>query len=82
MTNNPPTTPLPPSVYNGYLLRDLLRVIRNKASHYKEMPETLKATIGSLPEGFLSYFTKRFPSLLMHCYYMAVEVRWYKWILL
>lgn len=67
---------MPPSrrFYNGAHVRDLLRVVRNKATHYKEIPESVKAVLGPLPGGFLSYFCSRFPSLLLHCYFFALEV--------
>ena len=36
--------------------------------HYMELPEELKEALGSLPDGFLTYFTKRFPRLAPHLY--------------
>ena len=30
------------------------------------LPDHVKRTLGPMPEGFLSYFTKRFPRLFMH----------------
>lgn len=52
--------------YNGAKLRDLLRVIRNKAHHYRDLPKEAQDTFGALPDGFLDYFCKhRFPSLLI-----------------
>ena len=39
--------------YNGGSLRDLLRVIRNKHNHFREMPLSLQQKLGALPEGFL-----------------------------
>lgn len=39
--------------YNGSSLRDLLRVIRNKHNHFREMPLDLQQKLGPLPEGFL-----------------------------
>ena len=39
--------------YNGGSLRDLLRVIRNKHNHFREMPLDLQQKLGPLPEGFL-----------------------------
>jgi serine/threonine protein kinase len=51
--------------YNGAKLRDLLRVIRNKAHHYRDLPPETQQTFGPLPEGFLDYFClHRFPDLL------------------
>lgn len=39
--------------YNPGSLRDLLRVIRNKHNHFREMPEHLQEKLGPLPEAFL-----------------------------
>jgi len=54
--------------YNGLLLRDLLRVIRNKKHHYRELSPELKQSLGSLPDEFTDYFTSRFPKLILHVY--------------
>ena len=40
--------------YNQSSLRDLLRVIRNKHNHFRELPETLQAKLGPLPQGYFS----------------------------
>ncbi|KAM9362809.1 serine/threonine-protein kinase/endoribonuclease IRE1 [Symphorus nematophorus] len=52
--------------YKGNSVRDLLRAMRNKKHHYHELPPEVQETLGELPEGFVSYFTSRFPRLLMH----------------
>ncbi|XP_069023754.1 serine/threonine-protein kinase/endoribonuclease IRE1 [Embiotoca jacksoni] len=52
--------------YKGNSVRDLLRAMRNKKHHYHELPPKVQETLGELPEGFVSYFTSRFPRLLMH----------------
>ncbi|KAE8300404.1 Serine/threonine-protein kinase/endoribonuclease IRE1 [Larimichthys crocea] len=52
--------------YKGNSVRDLLRAMRNKKHHYHELPPDVQETLGELPEGFVSYFTTRFPRLLMH----------------
>lgn len=52
--------------YKGNSVRDLLRAMRNKKHHYHELPREVQETLGELPEGFVSYFTCRFPRLLMH----------------
>ncbi|CAN1163079.1 Serine/threonine-protein kinase/endoribonuclease IRE1a [Linum perenne] len=49
-------------------VRDLLRVIRNKSHHYRELPEEIQELLGSHPEGFESYFTIRFPKLMIKVY--------------
>ena len=37
--------------------------------HYRELPQHVKLSLGSVPEGYIRYFTSRFPKLLMHTYY-------------
>ena len=54
--------------YDFTSLRDLLRVIRNKRHHYRDLPEDVQRALGSVPSGFLAYFEARFPSLLMWAY--------------
>ncbi|XP_010493591.1 PREDICTED: serine/threonine-protein kinase/endoribonuclease IRE1b [Camelina sativa] len=49
-------------------IRDLLRVIRNKLNHYRELPKELQELLGSVPDGFESYFSSRFPKLLIQVY--------------
>ncbi|KAJ3431863.1 serine/threonine-protein kinase/endoribonuclease ire1 [Anaeramoeba flamelloides] len=57
--------------YNGSSLRDLLRIIRNKKNHYKEMSKELKLEIGSIPDGFLNYFLSQFPGLFIYIYHFS-----------
>ncbi|XP_036445565.1 serine/threonine-protein kinase/endoribonuclease IRE1 isoform X1 [Colossoma macropomum] len=52
--------------YKGGSVRDLLRAMRNKKHHYRELPEEVQETLGSIPDDFVSYFTSRFPHLLLH----------------
>ncbi|CAA6663142.1 unnamed protein product [Spirodela intermedia] len=54
--------------YRFDCVRDLLRVIRNKLNHYRELPRDLQELLGSVPEGFDYYFKARFPSLLIEVY--------------
>lgn len=54
--------------YNKQKLRDLLRVIRNKAHHYRDLDESMQAKLGTLPEGFLQYFITLFPKLFIFTY--------------
>ncbi|XP_021804582.1 serine/threonine-protein kinase/endoribonuclease IRE1a-like [Prunus avium] len=49
-------------------VRDLLRVIRNKSNHYRELPTQIQKLVGPVPEGFDSYFASRFPRLLIEVY--------------
>jgi serine/threonine-protein kinase/endoribonuclease IRE1 len=57
--------------YDFTALRDLLRVVRNKRNHFREMPQDLQADLGPMPEGFDSYFTSAFPSLVMAVFCFA-----------
>uniref|UniRef100_A0A8C0ARW2 Serine/threonine-protein kinase/endoribonuclease IRE1 n=1 Tax=Buteo japonicus TaxID=224669 RepID=A0A8C0ARW2_9AVES len=50
----------------GGSVRDLLRAMRNKKHHYHELPADVRAALGSVPDGFVRYFTSRFPQLLLH----------------
>ncbi|XP_063790828.1 serine/threonine-protein kinase/endoribonuclease IRE2 [Pseudophryne corroboree] len=52
--------------YRGNSARDLLRAMRNKKHHYHELPPEVQETLGSIPDDFVSYFTSRFPLLLLH----------------
>uniref|UniRef100_A0AAR2IGN7 Serine/threonine-protein kinase/endoribonuclease IRE1 n=1 Tax=Pygocentrus nattereri TaxID=42514 RepID=A0AAR2IGN7_PYGNA len=52
--------------YKGGSVRDLLRAMRNKKHHYRELPNEVQETLGSIPDDFVSYFTSRFPHLLLH----------------
>mmetsp|Transcript_31805 Transcript_31805/g.77512 ORF Transcript_31805/g.77512 Transcript_31805/m.77512 type:complete len:941 (-) Transcript_31805:66-2888(-) len=54
--------------YNFSSVCDCLRVIRNKKNHYLELTAGAKRVLGSLPNGFLKYFSERFPRLLIHSY--------------
>ncbi|KAL8141013.1 hypothetical protein V2J09_007034 [Rumex salicifolius] len=49
-------------------VRDLLRVVRNKLNHYRELPRDIQESLGSVPLGFDHYFTSRFPRLLIEVY--------------
>lgn len=49
-------------------VRDLLRVIRNKLNHFRELSKEIQGIIGPVPEGFDYYFSSRFPKLLIEVY--------------
>ncbi|XP_036387862.1 serine/threonine-protein kinase/endoribonuclease IRE1-like [Megalops cyprinoides] len=51
--------------YDGCKVQHLLRAIRNCKHHYSDKR---KEEMGSIPEGLVSYFTTRFPTLLLHTY--------------
>ena len=52
-------------------MRDLLRVIRNKMNHFRELPPRVQDEVGAPPDGFYQYFASRFPGLLLHAYRFA-----------
>ncbi|KAL4579125.1 hypothetical protein LXL04_015261 [Taraxacum kok-saghyz] len=54
-------------------VRDLLRVIRNKLNHYRELPKELQSVLGAVPTGFEGYFSSRFPKLVMEVYKVLKE---------
>lgn len=58
--------------YNFNSVRDLLRIIRNKSHHFRELPLEMQESLGS-PEGFETYFTSKFPRLLMEVYKVMQE---------
>ncbi|KAI1932993.1 bifunctional endoribonuclease/protein kinase ire1 [Ophidiomyces ophidiicola] len=60
--------------YTGSKMLDLLRALRNKRNHYNDMPEHLKANIGGLPDGYLQFWTVKFPSLLINCHWVVTEL--------
>uniref|UniRef100_A0A1I7WY16 non-specific serine/threonine protein kinase n=1 Tax=Heterorhabditis bacteriophora TaxID=37862 RepID=A0A1I7WY16_HETBA len=47
--------------YKGHSVRDLLRAMRNKKHHYRELPPSVQQSLGYMPEQFTTYFTSRFP---------------------
>ncbi|KAF6272340.1 endoplasmic reticulum to nucleus signaling 2 [Rhinolophus ferrumequinum] len=52
--------------YKGTSVRDLLRAVRNKKHHYRELPAEVRQALGRIPDSFVQYFTERFPRLLLH----------------
>ncbi|KAF2795629.1 hypothetical protein K505DRAFT_323933 [Melanomma pulvis-pyrius CBS 109.77] len=59
--------------YTGDRMLDLLRALRNKKNHYEDMDEGVKAKVGALPDGYLRYWTIKFPRLVMSCYECVIE---------
>ncbi|CAK5268517.1 unnamed protein product [Mycena citricolor] len=52
--------------YDAKSVQDLLRALRNKKHHYQDLPDNVKRHLGAMPEGYLAYFTRRFPRLFLH----------------
>jgi serine/threonine-protein kinase/endoribonuclease IRE1 len=62
--------------YTGSRLLDLLRALRNKKNHYEDMPDSLKRSVGPLPDGYLAFWTVKFPKLLLVCWNVVYDVEW------
>ncbi|KAL9606364.1 MAG: hypothetical protein Q9179_000441 [Wetmoreana sp. 5 TL-2023] len=62
--------------YTGTRVLDLLRALRNKKHHYEDIPENVKEKVGSFPVGYLEFWARRFPSLLMATWRCVSEVGW------
>lgn len=62
--------------YTGGSVLDLLRALRNKKSHYEDMPGSVKEKVGPLPAGYLGFWTRKFPSLLLTCWYVVRALKW------
>ncbi|CEJ93732.1 Putative Serine/threonine kinase IRE1 [[Torrubiella] hemipterigena] len=62
--------------YTGSRLLDLLRALRNKKNHYEDMSDSLRKTVGALPDGYLYFWTTRFTSLLLVCWNVVYNVQW------
>jgi serine/threonine-protein kinase/endoribonuclease IRE1 len=59
--------------YHGNKIMDLLRAMRNKSHHFNDLPAKVRVNMEPYPEGYLTYFTKRFPFLLMVIYYVVKD---------
>lgn len=54
--------------YKGTSVRDLLRALRNKKHHFRELTKEAQQSLGETQEAFAHYWTSRFPLLLVHAY--------------
>ena len=61
--------------YRGSSVKDLLRALRNKRHHYRELDQDLQRSLGTIPDEFVRYFTSRFPRLLVHSYVCMQDYR-------
>ncbi|KAK3437366.1 hypothetical protein EUGRSUZ_C02029 [Eucalyptus grandis] len=57
--------------YNGGLVKDLLRAVRNKVSHHRNAPEEVQKIYGGYPDGLDAYLAGKFPRLLIESYEVA-----------
>jgi serine/threonine-protein kinase/endoribonuclease IRE1 len=62
--------------YTGTRMLDLLRALRNKKNHYEDMNDKLKKDVGPLPDGYLSFWTRKFSNLLISCWTVVYDVQW------
>uniref|UniRef100_A0A7S3CRH9 non-specific serine/threonine protein kinase n=1 Tax=Strombidium rassoulzadegani TaxID=1082188 RepID=A0A7S3CRH9_9SPIT len=51
--------------YDPSQLSDLLRFIRNKKNHIRELPEEGKQLLGETNDSFTTYFIRKFPKLMI-----------------
>ncbi|KAG8234700.1 hypothetical protein J437_LFUL014316 [Ladona fulva] len=61
--------------YRGNSVRDLLRALRNKKHHYRELSPAAQMKLGSIPDEFVSYWIKKFPLLLPHAWHAMLCVK-------
>ncbi|KAL1117288.1 hypothetical protein AAG570_004614 [Ranatra chinensis] len=61
--------------YKGGSIRDLLRAIRNKKHHYRELTAEAQRLLGADSETYLAYWTSHFPALLDHTWVAMQAVR-------
>ena len=62
--------------YKGGSVLDLLRALRNKKNHFEDIPPSVKEKCGPLPEGYLNFWSRRFPNLLLSCWSIVAELGW------
>ncbi|XP_045190189.2 serine/threonine-protein kinase/endoribonuclease IRE2-like [Mercenaria mercenaria] len=55
--------------YDKTSVQSLLRAIRNNKGHFYQLTPAVRAEFGNVPDGYLSYWTSKFPELLMHTYH-------------
>lgn len=59
--------------YDGTSIENLIRALRNKKNHYDDMSTEAKRVLGSIPDGYVAYWTGMFPKLLLHVYLKFYE---------
>ena len=64
--------------YKGSSVLDLLRALRNKKNHYEDIPEDVKRKLGGLPAGYLGFWSRRFPNLLLATWRCVEELGWHE----
>lgn len=51
----------------------LIKGAGQQKHHYQDLPENVRRNLGDLPGGFLTYFTARFPRLLLHVFDVVAD---------
>ncbi|GMS82349.1 hypothetical protein PENTCL1PPCAC_4524, partial [Pristionchus entomophagus] len=59
--------------YKGEDVLHLVRAIRNKNQHPRNWLPDVQAAFGETTDSFVTYFTRKFPELLLHVY---KELEW------
>lgn len=62
--------------YDYGSVRDLIRMIRNKTSHFMEVGEAVKEIVGRTKEELCLYFLDRFPKLLCFMFVYTKKKKW------
>jgi len=61
--------------YKGHSVRDLLRALRNKKNHYRELTPEAQESLGHIPEQFVDYWIFRFPDMLPYTWLKFESVK-------
>ena len=61
--------------YKGNSVRDLLRALRNKKNHYRELTPEAQTSLGEIPNQFVYYWISRFPKLLPYTWSKFEQVK-------
>lgn len=59
--------------YDGTRVKSLLRAVRNKVNHRREVTKEVEGIHGRYPDGLDAYFAEKFPRLLIELYKVAYE---------
>ncbi|KAL0892911.1 hypothetical protein ABMA27_014590 [Loxostege sticticalis] len=61
--------------YRGDRAQHLIRAIRNKKHHFRELEPEVREKLGKIPDGFITYWLRRFPLLLPHVWLQMQQFR-------
>lgn len=63
-----------PKIFNEHEICDLLKIIRNKSTHFDELHEIRRAAYLGSQEGVAEYYNRKFPQLLAYTYQAEQDV--------